>query len=76
MGMPLNQVIACATSHAARAIPELRAYGTLRQGAAADITILENVRGSFEFVDNYGGKRTSPEKLVARAVVVGGKRVV
>jgi dihydroorotase len=73
MGMPLNQVIACATTNAARAIKELRAYGTFRPGAVADITVLEEAQGSFEFVDNYNGKRTGPKKLVARAVVVGGK---
>jgi dihydroorotase len=76
MRMPLNQVIACATSHAAHAIPEFRAYGTLRQGSPADITVLENAKGNFEFVDNYKGQRNGSEKLVTRAVVMGGKRVV
>jgi dihydroorotase len=76
MRMPLTEVIGCATNHAARAIREFGDYGTLRPGAAADITVLENVKGSFEFVDNYNSERTSPEKLVARAVVVGGKRML
>jgi dihydroorotase len=76
MGMPLNEVIACATGHAARSIPEFKDYGTLRRGAMADITVLEIVKGNFEFVDNYNGRRTSPEKLVARSVVIGGKRMV
>jgi dihydroorotase len=74
MGMPLNQVIACATSNASRAFREFNAYGTLRPGAVADITVLEEMQGSFEFVDNFKNKRSGSRKLVARAVITGGKR--
>ena len=76
MGMPLNQVIACATSNAAKAFREFNPYGTLRPGAVADVTVLEETRGDFEFVDNFRNKRNGSRKLVARAVVVGGRRVV
>jgi len=76
MGMPLNQVIACATVNASRSIAELKPYGTLRTGAAADITVLELTKGSFDFVDNYKGKRTGSDRLVTRNVIAGGKRVV
>jgi hypothetical protein len=31
--------------------------------------------GSFEFEDNYKGKRTGMQKLVATGTVIGGKRV-
>ena len=75
MGMPLIDVIACVTSNAARAIPEFKPYGTLRPGAAADVTVMELAQGNFEFVDNYKGKRMGAQKLVTRAVVAGGKRV-
>jgi len=76
MGMPLNEVIACATVNASRSIAELKPYGTLRTGAAADITVLELTKGSFDFVDNYKGKRTGSDRLVTRNVIAGGKRVV
>jgi len=75
LGMPLNKVIACATINAARAIPEFKAYGTLRPGAAADVAILDLKEGDFEFVDNYDGKRRSRMKLFPGTVVFAGKRV-
>lgn len=75
LGMPLNKVIACVTGNASRAIKELNPYGTLRSGAAADVTVLELREGSFDFVDNYKGTRTGSKKLFTRAVVMGGKRV-
>lgn len=76
MGMPLEQVIARATLHASRAFRELNPYGSLRKGAAADVTVLELTDGNFEFVDNYKNKRTGPKKLVTRAVVAGGKQIL
>ena len=75
LGMPLNQVIACVTSNAARSFREFHDYGSLRKGAAADITILELTTGVFDFVDNYKGMRTGKQKLVTRGVFVAGKRV-
>jgi dihydroorotase len=75
LGMPLNQVIACVTSNAARSFREFHDYGSLRKGAAADITILELTKGAFAFVDNYKGTRMGTQKLVTRAVLVAGKRV-
>jgi dihydroorotase len=74
MGMPLHEVIAGVTSSASRAFREFNAYGTLRPGAAADITVLEEMQGSFDFVDNYKNTRTGQRRLIARAVIVGGKR--
>jgi dihydroorotase len=75
MGMSLNDVIARATINSARAIKEMKPYGTLRTGAVADLAVLELAQGNFEFVDNYMGKRTGSQRLVARAVVYGGKKV-
>jgi dihydroorotase len=75
LGMPLNQVIACVTSSAARSFVEFREYGSLRKGGVADVTILELTSGTFDFVDNYKGRRMGTQKLVSRGVVVAGKRV-
>jgi dihydroorotase len=75
LGMPLQDVIARVTSNSARTFRELSAYGTLREGAVADVTVLELTEGDFEFVDNYRGTRAGTQRLITRAVVVGGKRV-
>jgi dihydroorotase len=74
LGMSLDQVIARGTVNSARAIPALKDLGTLRKGAVADISVLELAEGNFEFVDNLNTKRAGRQKLIARAVFVGGKR--
>jgi dihydroorotase len=76
LGMPLDEVIARVTSRAASVFTALHDYGTLREGAAADVTVLELTEGRFEFVDNYKGTRSGTRRLVTRAVVFGGRRVV
>ena len=73
LGMPLTQVIACATRNAARAIREWNPYGTLRPGAAADIAVLDLAQGSFEFVDNYRNRRMGSQKLTAYAAIASGR---
>ena len=75
LGMPLDEVIAPATSRAAKVFTALNGYGSLREGAAADVTVLELTEGSFEFLDNYKGMRRGTRRLVTRAVVFGGKLV-
>jgi len=75
LGMPISGVIACATSNAARTFPAFKGLGTLRTGAPADVAVMELRPGSFEFEDNYKGKRTGMQKLVTTATVLGGKRV-
>jgi dihydroorotase len=75
LGMPVDQVIARATTNSAHAIPQYKSYGTLRSGAVADVTVLDLREGDFEFVDNYGGKRMGRRRLFPYAVVMGGKKV-
>jgi dihydroorotase len=72
LGMPVEQVIARVTANAARAIPEFKAYGSLRTGAVADVAVLDLKEGDFEFVDNADTKRIGHRKLFPYAVVVGG----
>src|SRR6266851_4747327 len=73
-GMRLDQLIACATVNAARVFDAFSDRGTLNVGAPADIAVLELKEGSFEFLDNYQGKRTGKQRLFPVATVVGGKR--
>jgi len=39
------------------------------------VAVLELREGTFEFVDNYGGKRIGRQRLFPSATVLGGKRV-
>jgi dihydroorotase len=75
LGMSLDQVIACVTSNAARVFEAFHDRGTLHVGAPADVALLELREGTFEFVDNFGGKRTGRQRLFPSATVIGGKRV-
>jgi dihydroorotase len=52
LGMPLKQIIACATFNAARVFPPFEDRGALNVGAPADVAILELREGTFAFVDN------------------------
>jgi dihydroorotase len=73
-GMPLDQVIACATVNAARAFEAFNDRGTLNIGAPADVAVLELRNGTFEFIDNYNNKRNGAQRLFPVATVLGGKR--
>jgi dihydroorotase len=74
LGVPLTQVVAMATSNAAAVFPAFKGLGTLSVGAPADVTVMELREGSFEFLDNVGGKRTGKQRLFPRAVIVNGRR--
>ena len=75
LGMSLDQVIACVTSNASRVFEAYRDRGTLNVGAPADVAVLELREGTFEFVDNFEGRRTGRQRLFPSATVIGGKRV-
>ena len=75
LGMPLDQVIACATVNASRLFSVFHDRGTLKPGAPADVAVLELREGNFDFVDNYEGKRTGRQRLFPSITVLGGKRV-
>jgi dihydroorotase len=74
-GMPLSQIIACATINAARCFPSFDDRGTLNVGAPADVAILELRDGTFEFLDNYKGTRTGRQRLFPTQTVLAGKHV-
>jgi dihydroorotase len=74
LGMPLSQVIACATVNAARVFPAFENRGPLNVGAPADAAIMELREGTFEFLDNFKGARTGKQRLFPIATVLGGKR--
>jgi dihydroorotase len=74
LGMPLMQVVACATVNPARVFPAFDDRGTLNVGAPADVAILELRDGTFEFLDNYKGTRAGHQRLFPIASVLAGKR--
>jgi dihydroorotase len=72
LGMPLVDVIRCATHAPATALnrPEL---GSLNPGSAGDASILRQETGTFELVDSTGERLAGRDRLAAVAVVMGGK---
>ena len=74
IGMTLDQVIACTTANAARAIrrPEL---GTLTEGSVADIAVLAVEQGKFAYLDSGHGKLTADKQIRCVLTVRDGKVV-
>jgi len=73
MGLPLEEVVAKATVEPAKIIGRVPGLGTLAIGAPADITILDRIDGSVEFVDTRNNRRTGTTKLVPFLTVRAGR---
>jgi dihydroorotase len=74
IGMTLEQIVERVTVRPAKAIgrPEL---GTLSEGAAADIAVLEEQRGEFAFLDSGHGKLIGDRNLRCVLTVRDGRVV-
>jgi dihydroorotase len=72
LGMPLEQVIAGATSTPARIMNFPERVGTLEPGVAADVAVLDLQQGSFEYGDGARQMRTLKQQFVATATIKGG----
>src|SRR5436190_769129 len=72
MGMPLPDVVAASTVHAAMALrrPEL---GSLKPGSAGDATLISVQQGQFDYVDAVGEQLIGDRKIVSEGVVIGGR---
>lgn len=75
-GMGLSEVVASATTNAAKVFPFLRDKGTLNVGASADIAILELREGEFEFLDNYEGLRIGIQRMYPAYSIQKGITVI
>lgn len=73
LGLPLSQVVACATTNAARVMPPFHGLGTLAVGADADVAVFDLRDGDFEFVDNERTVRRGRQKLVPAGVIMRGR---
>jgi dihydroorotase len=74
MGMPLDEVIACATWHPAREIHH-EELGHLSVGAPADLAVLRLVEGDFGFVDSANLRMRGTRKLVGEMTLREGRVV-
>lgn len=74
LGMPLSDVIACATVNAARAI-RLDDLGTLGVGAPADIALFRLEEGEFEFHDIAMVERSGSKLLVNTLTLLDGEEL-
>jgi dihydroorotase len=72
LGMPLNELIAATTVNAATAMkrPEL---GSLKPSSVGDATILAIADGQFDYVDVVNEHMVGNKRIVAAAVVIGGR---
>ena len=72
LGLSLDEVVRMTTEAPARAIGAAGRLGTVRPGAAADLTMLRLESGSFPFEDTRGETMTGGERLVPVRVVRNG----
>lgn len=72
LGMPLERVIAAATAAPAQAIGRSD-LGTLRPGGPADVTVLDDRTGAFQYMDVTGRTMTGRRRLVPVLTVIGGR---
>ncbi|HVW43661.1 MAG TPA: amidohydrolase family protein [Amycolatopsis sp.] len=75
LGMPLDDVVAAATTTPASALGLGDRHGTLQVGRAGDAAVLRLDQVSDEFPDMEGGSRVLDEVLTPRVTVLGGEIV-
>jgi dihydroorotase len=73
LGVPLEDVVAKATSAPARVIGRVPGLGTLAIGAPGDVAIFDLVDGAVEFVDTMKNVRKGDKKLVPVLTVRAGR---
>ena len=72
LGMPLKDVIHAVTARPASVLGLEQELGTLAPGTIADITVLDQESGSFEFQDCFGNVRKSDTRLKPTDLIFGG----
>jgi len=74
LGLPLDQVIARATSNPAKEIGH-EELGHLGVGALADVAVLRLEKGDFGFIDSFGARMAGRERLSCELTLRDGKIV-
>ena len=73
LGLSLDDVIDMSTTQPAQVLGRAGDLGTLKPGTVADITLLEQHTGQFNFTDSYDQVRIGGSKLTATGIVRRGK---
>ena len=72
LGLSLDEALARATLHSARAMGVADEVGGLKPGMAGDVSAFELQEGQFDFYDAADVVRTARQRLVPKVVVKGG----
>jgi len=73
LGLSLDEVVRRVTVDAARSVRLDGEVGSLAPGRRADVTVLEEIEGTFRFEDCFQNKRIAERTLVPRWTVLGGE---
>lgn len=76
LGVPLERVIEMSTWAPAKVLRRQDELGNLRVGSVADVAILEQQEGRFEFFDSYRQARVGERRLVASTTIRQGEMVL
>jgi dihydroorotase len=74
LGMTLDQVVPMVTTNAARMVGMEQEIGSLEVGRVADISVLEDARGSWVMKDNEGNQVIAKQKLEPLFCLRAGER--
>ena len=75
LGLSLDEVVAMTTGAPAQVIGHDRGAGTLRPGAAADVTLMAIEEGPVTFEDSMGERTTGTRRLVPSGAIRAGRWV-
>jgi dihydroorotase len=75
LGLPMDEVVSMTTGAPARVIGHDRTLGTLRPGAASDVTLMELREGLVTFEDTVGERAEGTRRLVPSGAVRAGRWV-
>lgn len=73
LGMSFEQVLGTVTTIPAKKMGMYGELGCLKEGARANITVLDRKQGDVDFIDALNNKITGPEKLVPVMTVIEGE---
>lgn len=73
LGMSLPEVIRCATTHPAEVLGMAGELGSLRPGAAGDLSLLEDRGAPDRLTDSQGATRPAGTRLAPVATVRAGR---
>lgn len=73
LGLPLDEVIRAVTCRPAKVLGMEGELGTLKEGTAADISVLQVAEKPTVFRDKYGNQITAAKKFMPLATIIDGR---